>query len=55
MNSSALEDVNVVSIAEVLFEDTQSLKSWADLTVGNCGISVCYSPVGNSWHIDSYI
>lgn len=29
----------MVSIAEVLFGETQSLKSWADLTVGNYGIS----------------
>lgn len=29
----------MVSIAEVLFEQTQSWKSWADLTVDNCGIS----------------
>lgn len=42
----------MVSIAQVLFEE--SLKSWADLTLGNHGIS-WYSPAGNSWYIDSCI
>lgn len=38
INSSAL-GACVISIPEVFFEEKQSLKSWADLTVGNYGIS----------------